>query len=80
MTFRRWKQQLGQLEINDARRLKELERENTELKKMLAELLLKNRVLEAVSGKNCKPGASTGTGTNLAGYLLDRQLAARYGR
>jgi putative transposase len=51
VTFRRWKQQLGQLEINDARRLKELERENTELKKMLAELLLKNRVLEAVTRK-----------------------------
>jgi putative transposase len=48
VTFHRWKQQLGQVEINDARRLKELERENTELKKMLAESLLKNRVLEAV--------------------------------
>ena len=51
VTFHRWKQQLGQVEINDARRLKELERENTELKKMLAESLLKNRVLEAVCEK-----------------------------
>lgn len=51
VTFHRWKQQLGQLEINDARRLKELERENSELKKMLAESLLKNRVLEAVCEK-----------------------------
>ena len=32
-------------------RLKELERENSELKKMLAESLLKNRVLEAVCEK-----------------------------
>lgn len=51
VSFHRWKKQLGQLEVNDARRLKELERENTELKKMLAESLLKNRVLEAVCEK-----------------------------
>ena len=35
----------GHMEINEARRLKELERENGELKKMLAEEMLKNRVL-----------------------------------
>jgi hypothetical protein len=35
----------------DLQRLKELERENTELKKMLAESLLKNRVLEFVCEK-----------------------------
>jgi len=46
VSFHRWKRQFGQMEINEARRLKELERENTELKKMLAESLLKNRVLE----------------------------------
>ena len=60
----RWKQQFGQLEVNEARRLKELERENSELKKMPAESLLKNRVLEAVCEKNSKPGASTGTGAD----------------
>ena len=46
VSFHRWKRQFGQMEVNEARRLKELERENTELKKMLAESLLKNRVLE----------------------------------
>ena len=51
VTFHRWKKQFGQMEVNEARRLKELERENTELKKMLAESLLKNRVLEAVCEK-----------------------------
>jgi putative transposase len=50
-TFHRWKRQFGQMEINEARRLKELEKENSELKKMLAEALLKNRVLEAVCEK-----------------------------
>ena len=51
VTFHRWKKQYGHMEINEARRLKELERENSELKKMLAESLLKNRVLEAVCEK-----------------------------
>jgi len=51
VTFHRWKKQLGQLDINEARRLKELEKECSELKKMLAESLLKNRVLEAVCEK-----------------------------
>ncbi len=39
------------MDLNEARKLKELERENSELKKMLAEALLKNRVLEAVARK-----------------------------
>jgi putative transposase len=51
VTFHRWKRQFGQMEINEAKRLKELERENSELKKMLADALLKNRVLEAVCEK-----------------------------
>ncbi len=51
VTFHRWKKQFGHMEVNEARRLKELERENTELKKMLAEELLKNRVLSYVCEK-----------------------------
>jgi putative transposase len=51
VTFHRWKQQFGHMEVNEARRLKELERENTELKKMLAEEMLKNRVLSYVCEK-----------------------------
>ena len=47
VTFHRWKNQLGQMKVSDAKRLKQLQRENTELKKILAESLRKNRVLEA---------------------------------
>jgi len=43
VTFHRWKKQFGQMDLNEAKRLKELERENTELKKMLAEALLAKR-------------------------------------
>ena len=46
VTFHRWKKQFGHMEVNEARRLKDLERENGELKKMLAEEMLKNRVLQ----------------------------------
>jgi len=48
------------MEVNEARRLKELERENTELKKMLAEEMLKNRVLSYVCEKSCEPGPAPG--------------------
>ena len=51
VSFHRWKRQFGQMDVNEARRLKELERENSELKKMLAEEMLKNRVLSYVCEK-----------------------------
>jgi len=51
VTFHRWKKDLGMMSIPDARRLKDLEKENGELKKMLAEALLAKRVLEAVCEK-----------------------------
>tara|TARA_B100000676_G_scaffold248489_1_gene252207 strand:+ start:197 stop:322 length:126 start_codon:yes stop_codon:yes gene_type:complete len=39
------------MDLADAKRLKELEKENGELKKMLAESMLKLRVLEEVHSK-----------------------------
>ena len=62
VTFHRWKRQFGQMDLNEAKRLKELERENTELKKMLAEALLAKRVLEYVGEKNYEPGAQEADG------------------
>ena len=50
-TFHRWKREFGQMEVSEAKRLKELERENTELKKMLADEMLKNRVLTYAAEK-----------------------------
>ena len=46
VTFHRWKREFGMMDVNEARRLKELERENTELKKMLADAMLAKKVLE----------------------------------
>ena len=50
-TFHRWKRKYGDMDIADAKRLKELEKENSELKKMLAESMLENRVLKEVNSK-----------------------------
>ncbi len=46
VTYHRWKRQFGHMEVNEAKRMKELERENTELKKMLAEAMLDQKVLK----------------------------------
>lgn len=50
-TFYRWKAKFGGLEVNEARRLRELEEENRQLKHALAEAMLDNRALKAVLGK-----------------------------
>ena len=50
-TFHRWKRKYGDMDLADAKRLKELEKENGELEKLLAESMLKIRVLEEVNSK-----------------------------
>ena len=50
-TFHRWLRKYGDMDLADAKWLKELEKEYAELKKMLAEAMLKNRVLEEVNAK-----------------------------
>ena len=50
-TFHRWRRTYGGMDWADAKRLQELKKENAELKKMLAEAMLKNRVLEEVNAK-----------------------------
>ena len=50
-TFYRWKKKYGDMNLLDAKRLKELEKENAALKNMLAESMLENRVLKEVNSK-----------------------------
>ena len=50
-TYYRWKKKYGDMELADAKRLKELQKENAELKKLLAESMLENRVLKEVNSK-----------------------------
>jgi len=50
-TYYRWKAKYGQMEKQDVKRLKELEHENTRLKKLLAESVLDQQILkEALEG------------------------------
>jgi putative transposase len=51
-TFDRWKSKYAGLEPSQLHRLRELERENSELKKIVAEQALDLRVLKDVNAKN----------------------------
>jgi transposase-like protein len=51
-TFHRWRAQFGGMKADDAKRLKELERENTRLKKIVAELTLDNDMLKELNRGN----------------------------
>ena len=50
-SFYRWKKKYGDMDLGDAKRLKEMEKENSELKKVVAELMLDNRILREVNAK-----------------------------
>jgi len=45
-TFYRWRNQYGGMKANDAKRLKELEKENARLKHAVAELTLDKQILK----------------------------------
>ncbi len=50
-TFYRWKSKYGGMDVSDAKRLRQLEDENSKLKKLVAEQLLDNQLLKAALGK-----------------------------
>ena len=50
-SFYKWRQKYGGLQINEARRLRELEQENSRLKKLVADVMLDNAILKEVLGK-----------------------------
>jgi len=51
-TYYRWRKEYGGLRVNQARRLKELEKENTRLKKVVADLTLDNAILKEAASPN----------------------------
>ena len=48
-SFYRWRKEYGGLEIDQARRMKDLERENVRLKRLVADLSLEKQVLKDVA-------------------------------
>ena len=51
-TFHRWRNQYGGMSSSEAKHLKELEKENARLKKIVAEQALDTDILKEVSRKN----------------------------
>lgn len=50
-SFYKWRQKYGGLQVSEAKRLRELEQENSRLKKLLAESMLDNALLKEVLQK-----------------------------
>ena len=50
-TFYRWRKQFGGMTVAEAQRLKELDKENTRLKRLLAERMLEVDALKELLGK-----------------------------
>jgi putative transposase len=50
-TFYKWKAKYGGLDVSDAKRLKALEDENAKLKRLLAEAMLDNAMLNDIASK-----------------------------
>lgn len=51
-TYYRWRKEYGGLKRDQAKRLKELEKENTKLKRLVAELSLEKQILKDVVSGN----------------------------
>jgi putative transposase len=51
-TYYRWRKEFGGLKVDQAKRLKELEKENSRLKRLVAELSLEKQVLRDVAQGN----------------------------
>jgi len=51
-TYYRWRNQFGGLKAEDAKRLKELEKENTQLKRLLADAELEKAALKEIARGN----------------------------
>ena len=51
-SYYRWRKEYGGLKVDQAKRLRELEEENSRLKKLVADLSLDNSILKEVSRGN----------------------------
>jgi len=51
-TYYRWRKEFGGLKLDQAKRLKELEKENSRLRRLVAELSLEKQVLREVAQGN----------------------------
>jgi hypothetical protein len=59
-TYYRWRNQFGGLKADDAKRLKDLERENATLKRLLADAELEKAALKEIARETSEPGTPAG--------------------
>jgi len=52
VTYYRWRKEYGGMQVEQAKKLKDLEKENARLKKLVADLSLDNAILKEVSKGN----------------------------
>ena len=52
VSYYRWRREYGGLKLDQAKRLKELERENTRLRKVVADLSLEKAMLQEIASGN----------------------------
>ena len=52
VTYYRWRKEYGGMKVEQARKFKDLEKENSRLKKLVADLSLDNAILKEVSKGN----------------------------
>jgi len=65
-TFHRWRAQYGGMTADDAKRLREPERENVRLKAIVADQALENRALRVVSRETGEPSPTASGGRDAA--------------
>ena len=58
-TYYRWRKEFGGLKLDQAKRMKELERENAKLKRLVAELSLEKQILKDVTSILAGPALTT---------------------
>ena len=57
-TYYRWRKEYGGMSVEQVKRLQELEKENSHLKKLVADISLDNAILKDARGMLSRPGGA----------------------
>ena len=77
-SYYRWRKEYGGLELDQAKRMKELQRENVRLKRLVADLALEKQVLKDVASRFCRcPSVGIGMTNSYVGRSRKRQSMLR---
>jgi putative transposase len=85
-SYYRWRKEYGGLDVDQAKRMKDLERENVRLKRLVADLSLEKQILKMLRRETCRPRTAPAGGSGHPGEvwalrtprLPDRRPAPRH--